>query len=531
MSSLGDRTWLKSPTDRQIIDRWTVGAENNPTHALIVPPPPDPNNFEFLALGDTGDSDTYGSEESPQEAVARYLTEDANVPGGSGIASMVIHTGDVIYMTGERRLYDQNFRKPYAPFLSPESSDERYVFRIPFLPVPGNHDYYDLNGWVRWIGQIPLIGGGLRRLARHLFGFSLPKGGSDCGRAFMEVFVTQEPGLGSGPLPYVPGKDTRLPNRYYQFSVGTVDFFGLDSNTLDTISPGRADEIQMRTDAAERIKLLEERARELETALKSGTNPTAPPADVSNAERKAADSLPENQELAEKMLDVQRDLAYERRLLLYTPQDYDADQIEWLRTALEESVRLRPDAWRIVYLHHPLYSSISNHCEGKDVQGVRTNLLPILQDTAHLVLSGHSHSFEWITSADLPNTGIFVTGGGGQATLCRSLLHPRNLTRHRDKYQLFRNSGAKECAAAGKGPPAMDGENGKLYHYLRVQVSPEALTVRPIGVRSLEQGYRREVPMAVYYANELPEARHPSSTRLLECVHIRRGEPPEAVWG
>ena len=31
-------------------------------------------------------------------------------------------------MTGERRLYDRNFRRPYAPFLTPESTVDRLVF-------------------------------------------------------------------------------------------------------------------------------------------------------------------------------------------------------------------------------------------------------------------------------------------------------------------------------------------------------------------------------------------------------------------
>ena len=50
-------TWLKSPLDRDIIARWTVGTGQEMTHALELPDPPDPQNFNVLAFGDTGDSE------------------------------------------------------------------------------------------------------------------------------------------------------------------------------------------------------------------------------------------------------------------------------------------------------------------------------------------------------------------------------------------------------------------------------------------------------------------------------------------
>src|SRR5207248_892790 len=101
------------------------------------------------------------------------------------------------------------------------------------------------------------------------------------------------------------------------------------------------------------------------------------------------------QKFSQSALDVQRDLARERRRMGRQPDDYDAEQIEWLRAGLEECVRERPDGWRIVYLHQPLYTTIGSHSENSDVAGVRENLIPILRDRAHLVLAGHSHAFEW----------------------------------------------------------------------------------------------------------------------------------------
>src|SRR2546421_6775828 len=76
-------------------------------------------------------------------------------------------------------------------------------------------------------------------------------------------------------------------------------------------------------------------------------------------------------ELSEEALDIQRDLTLERRRMHRVPEDFDSGQIEWFRAGMEESVRERPDGWRIVYLHHPLYSTIANHCERPDILGVR----------------------------------------------------------------------------------------------------------------------------------------------------------------
>src|SRR5205823_2983579 len=139
--------------------------------------------------------------------------------------------------------------------------------------------------------------------------------------------------------------------------------------------------------------------------------------------------------LSEEALDIQRDLALERRRTRYTPEDYDSAQLRWLEEALKESAEERPNNWRVVYLHHPLYTSILNHCERADIADTRENLLPLLRDRVHLILSGHAHAFEWFRSDALPNAGIFVTGGGGQITLRPSILVPSRLPRHRGEYE------------------------------------------------------------------------------------------------
>src|SRR5689334_556251 len=138
MKLFSAEAWLKAPLDRDVIRRWTVGAPGA-SHEMALPPPPDPERFTFLALGDTGDSESTGTRLSPQDAVARELARDAAVPSSNGPGLLVLHTGDVVYMTGEHRLYERNFRRPYAPFLTPESTVDHLTFGLPFLVVPGNH--------------------------------------------------------------------------------------------------------------------------------------------------------------------------------------------------------------------------------------------------------------------------------------------------------------------------------------------------------------------------------------------------------
>jgi hypothetical protein len=639
---------LKSPADRQIINRWTRSG----SHELLLPQPADPDHFQFLVIGDTGDSEASGPDESPQDAVARFLAADAALPASNGRGELVLHLGDVIYMTGERRLYDRNFRRPYAPFLTPESTARNLVFRLPFLPVPGNHDYYDLTRWARILSRTPGLGEGIRTIARELFSYSLSVGGSDQGRAFMESFIHPvENGL--DPVRYLPGLRTRLPNRYYHFRYGSVDFFALDTNTLEAPLPGRSP--HARRQASRRVRELTQQARAISRELRrdrraldrwnqahrremlaagvpqpvltaadqvasaiarlceaftelqdlsstcEAARSTASDAHIrwtahsttlsaaldqeaalrtiseldtaaeycrtacrelddcvaqvpDGAQRQAAlragvalsralrawalavnGSPPAGlrrrlQELAEKELDAQRELARERQRAHSAADDFDSAQLEWLDRVLEDSVRERPGGWRVVYLHHPLYTTTSNHCERSDVQGVRQNLLARLRGRAHLVLAGHSHAFEWLHSQELPHTGLFVSGGGGQVTLRGSVLDPRRFRRYRDRYAALRSHGVDEAAVAGWGTPAIDDESGPLYHYLRVEVTPDALVVYPVGVRRVGGGYRREEPMPVHHAPDLPAGPPPWVRRQLRCVRVYRDRPPEPIW-
>jgi hypothetical protein len=82
------------------------------------------------------------------------------------------------------------------------------------------------------------------------------------------------------------------------------------------------------------------------------------------------------------------------------------EQIQWI----EKELRASSNGWKIVFFHHPLYSS--GHRHGSDLR-LREVLEPLfLKYNVSLVLNGHDHFYERIK----PQKGIayFVVGSGGQ---------------------------------------------------------------------------------------------------------------------
>ncbi|MGE3177961.1 MAG: metallophosphoesterase [Vicinamibacterales bacterium] len=82
------------------------------------------------------------------------------------------------------------------------------------------------------------------------------------------------------------------------------------------------------------------------------------------------------------------------------------EQVRWLETELAAA----REGWKIVFLHHPLYSSGRRH--GSD-ERLRRDLEPILvRFGVSVVFSGHDHFYE----RTHPQQGVtyFVTGSGGK---------------------------------------------------------------------------------------------------------------------
>jgi 3',5'-cyclic AMP phosphodiesterase CpdA len=84
----------------------------------------------------------------------------------------------------------------------------------------------------------------------------------------------------------------------------------------------------------------------------------------------------------------------------------DPDQMKWI----EQELKNAKEHWKIVFFHHPLYSSGRTH--GSQLK-LREALEPLfIQYTVTLVLNGHDHTYERIK----PQNGIqyFVEGTSGQ---------------------------------------------------------------------------------------------------------------------
>jgi predicted phosphodiesterase len=84
----------------------------------------------------------------------------------------------------------------------------------------------------------------------------------------------------------------------------------------------------------------------------------------------------------------------------------DPDQLKWFEQELKSS----KEKWKIVYFHHPLYSSGRTH--GSQVK-LREAVEPLLiQYNVSLVLNGHDHTYERIKMQN--GIQYFVVGSSGQ---------------------------------------------------------------------------------------------------------------------
>lgn len=96
----------------------------------------------------------------------------------------------------------------------------------------------------------------------------------------------------------------------------------------------------------------------------------------------------------------------------------DKAQLEWLERELADS----GSEWKIVFCHHPMYSSGARH--GSSI-GIRSALEPLLvKYGVALVLAGHDHFYERIK----PQQGIHYFVAGGAAKLRAGNVRRTNLT-------------------------------------------------------------------------------------------------------
>ena len=406
----------------------------NQTKLVIDDENNDNPNFSFLVIGDSG----CGShlKHHPQRKITEMMLkhqQDCN---------FILHTGDVVYQVGSSEYYQDNFINPYKEFLvggeNPKQLKyDRLIFKLPFFPVPGNHDYYDL----------PLIYGILaqatwlpRRFLRGKIDLDVGWHGSDCGNAYAKAFldylidirgrVNLEIHLDTyytakyqsdRCLHYQPGEFTRLPNRYYTFRYGGIDFFALDSNTFN--QPLSLPD----TEAGEnkRAKLLV-RKSEL-VAREQKIQATIDKLDPNNPED--AEQIDDYYSKLEYFEENQRDI---EKQLNKQYQATDWEQLEWLKASLIASWQDETVRGRIIFLHHPPYVTEKTKWNQGQTLAIRDRLRQVFDDAVKeigalpegkslvdLVISGHAHCLEQLYTTDTgfadSYTNWIVCGGSGHS--------------------------------------------------------------------------------------------------------------------
>ncbi len=105
------------------------------------------------------------------------------------------------------------------------------------------------------------------------------------------------------------------------------------------------------------------------------------------------------------------------RFFALDSRSLDADQLRWLREQLARS----GSAWKICFMHHPLYTSGRYQ---RAARSLRLALEPILvAGDVDLVLSGHEHFYERL----VPQRGIAYVISGGAGSLRRGDIRPSSV--------------------------------------------------------------------------------------------------------
>ncbi len=257
--------WQHSKVRQGQIDQSQLSIADAPSGA--VP-------FSFMVIGDTDagtPSQSTSNGENDSMFAAGVLAERLRQQMGE--SRLLLHTGDITYPTGSYQNYWAGFLRPYQWLLAglPKSANYRsdsVVFNQPLLPVPGNHDYAESKSGF-WQPLLRALCDRLRSVGIDL-GYYGGQGGEAYGQTFLDdlqklsakqltkhlathysavvpdamtagriaadgiAFDGEILSHSNRCLNYRPGQFTRLPNRYYSFRYGGVDFFALDSNTWNS---------------------------------------------------------------------------------------------------------------------------------------------------------------------------------------------------------------------------------------------------------------------------------------------------------
>ncbi|MBD1875796.1 metallophosphoesterase [Nodosilinea sp. FACHB-131] len=487
---------------RQIVER---GIDQ--TGLVIDEPGAEDETFSFLVVGDSGTGRHRSG--SPQRQVAEQLLKHLDS------ARFTLHTGDVVYLVGSRDQYRSNFIRPYQEWLVGGDdyrhiAYDRMVFKQPILPVLGNHDYYDLPTVV---GLLSGVSGPLRYALRSYLDLDVSWRGSHQGDAYARAFLdylkaVPETGLGAHldahyssklddarALTYRPGEFTRLPNRYYSFRYGGIDFFALDSNTFNQPLPIANGEAG-RKELQQQCQQLEVKKADL---LRQAGVKVFTPSDEDEQEE-----ITERIEaIDEQINDITKQLNSSRL------QTVDTEQLYWLRDRLIASWQNPAVRGRVLFFHHPPYVTEATKWDQGQTLAVRHHLRQVLdavvaevadisQDRplVDLVLNGHAHCLDYVRTGDTghgdANIPWVICGGSGYS-LRRQRREGPELTED--------DNGSTRAVAKSHLYLGRDGSRSRLkrpYSGLRVNVAagtPPKLTVTPLVAEKYDgdwKGYEME---------------------------------------
>ncbi|OKH18080.1 metallophosphoesterase family protein [[Limnothrix rosea] IAM M-220] len=471
------------------------------THLVLDDNNATAKNFSFLVIGDSG-TGKQGSYD-PQYAIAAQMQTQREG------ASFVMHTGDVVYLVGSSEYYTENFIKPYRDFLKggdkpQQIAYDKMVFNLPFLPVLGNHDYYNLP----WIyGLISGVTKTFRKVFSLGSDWDIGWHGSFDGEAYSRAFIDCldrffldwslekhlekyyrkheiHPGETKRCLHYDTNEFTRLPNRYYTFRVGSVDFFALDSNTFNHSpkSLGKPLNHEKQRQLQDKLVELQNEQETLQASLEMmGRSPDYDSEDEQQVREKL-----------EQIDEIQRDIHKQ-----LNPEDnsIDLEQLQWLETELIASWQNETVTGRVLFFHHPPYVTESTKWYQGQTHAVRDNLQAVLDNVGvalnwnvgdrplvDLVINGHAHCMEhietWNTGHGDSFTNWIVAGGSGYS-----------LRRQRREGNVLHAADFDATSPAIAESKVFFGKTGKgkekqqPYSFLRIDVDIEAATPPKFTVR------------------------------------------------
>jgi 3',5'-cyclic AMP phosphodiesterase CpdA len=469
------------------------------TRFVLDHPQVEQSEFSFLVIGDSGSGPHYGY--NPQRQIAEQMLphhEDC---------CFVLHTGDVIYLVGSSEYYPPNFIQPYRELLvnGDRITYDNMVFKLPMLPVPGNHDYYDLPLIYGLLSQATLP---LRRLLQARLDFDVGWHGSYQGMAYTKAFLdylkdfntpdalkthldqhyTAQTDTGYC-LRYQPGQFTRLPNRYYTFCFGGIDFFALDSNTFNAPSP-----LPDTLEGDAHRRLLQKRLDDIQqeknkiTETVASLNPNSP-----NEAEQINDVRTKLEQLEEMDLDIRKQLQSNEAVVI------DMEQLEWLEQRLIASW-LNPDVrGRVLYFHHPPYVTEATKWHQAQTLAIRQRLRWVFDRVAksvgplaadrpliNLILNGHAHCLEYLRTEETGHADShlnWIICGGSGYSLRRQRVEGPDLQALRDDLRDDQESDhviARSLLYVGR--KGHGSQKRHPYSFLRINVkagSPPKFEIQP----------------------------------------------------